>query len=148
MDRLRDLLGAYAEPGGWGTGEEGFVAGWTEEELATIGGTDELRLASRRADGSLREPVVMWVVRDGDDLYVRSVKGRTGPWFRGTRSRREGRIQSGGVTREVSFVDGDERLNDRLDTAYRDKYRRYAKNIVDTVVTPQARAATIRLVPR
>jgi hypothetical protein len=124
------------------------MAGWTDDELAAIGGTDELRLASRRKDGSLRDPVIMWVVRDGDDLYVRSVKGRAGTWFRGTRSRHEGRVQSGGVTREVSFVDGDERLNERIDAAYRDKYRRYAKNIVDSTLTPQARAATIRLVPR
>ena len=36
---------------------------------------------------------------------------------------------------------------DDLDAAYRDKYRRYAASIIDHVVSPQARAAALRLVP-
>jgi hypothetical protein len=53
------------------------MTNWTPEELAAIGTTDELDLRSRRGDGSLRDPVTMWVVRHGDDLYVRAVKGVT-----------------------------------------------------------------------
>ena len=44
---------------------------WTSEELDKIGEAEELELASVRRDGSLRRPVTMWVVRAGDDLYVR-----------------------------------------------------------------------------
>lgn len=39
-------------------------------------------------------------------------------------------------------------MNDQIDAAYRAKYRRYAANIINTTISPQARAATIRLVPR
>jgi len=39
-------------------------------------------------------------------------------------------------------------LNDAIDTAYRTKYRHYAANIVNSDLTPQARAATLKLVPR
>jgi hypothetical protein len=46
---------------------------WTNEELDKIGNAEELRIASLRSDGTLREPVIIWVVRVGDDLYVRSV---------------------------------------------------------------------------
>ena len=49
------------------------MAGWTNEELEKIAAADELELASTRSDGSLRKPVTIWVVRYGDDLYVRSV---------------------------------------------------------------------------
>jgi hypothetical protein len=38
--------------------------------------------------------------------------------------------------------------NDQIDAAYRDKYRRYGERIIGGVVNPEARAATIKLVPR
>jgi hypothetical protein len=122
---------------------------WTSEELAVIEQADELELATVRRDGSLRAPVTMWVVRDGDGLFVRSMHGPTGTWFRGTQARHRGHIQSAGVDRDVEFVvDTDAAVNDRIDDTYRSKYGRYGSNIVDGVVNPQSRAATIRLVPR
>jgi hypothetical protein len=125
------------------------MSSWTREELARIEQTDELDLASQRRDGSLRDPVTMWVVRDGDNLYVRSIHGPAGGWFRGTQTRRQGHIRSGGVDRDVTFVlDTDPALNDRIDAAYRDKYRHYGDRIVGTVVNPASRDSTIRLVPR
>ena len=126
------------------------MSDWTSEELTKIGTAEELRLASRRRDGTLRDPVTMWVIRHGDRLYVRSVKGPTGPWFRGTQTRRQGHVRAGGVDKDVSFVFievGDE-VNERIDAAYHTKYRRYAGPILDSVLTPAARAATIELVPR
>lgn len=55
------------------------MSGWTAEELRRIGGAEELRLASRRQGGSLRPFTTMWVVRAGDDLYVRSAGGPNRP---------------------------------------------------------------------
>jgi hypothetical protein len=124
------------------------MVAWTSDELTRIGEADELELASRRRDGTLRNPVPMWVVRAGDNLYVRSVKGPTGAWFRGTQDRHEGRIQAGGVDKEVSFAEADRGIADEIDSEYRDKYGQYPSTYVDAVLTPQARAATIRLVPR
>ena len=121
---------------------------WTSEELRKIGTAEELEIQSLRADGTLRNPVTIWVVRLGDDLYVRAVNGRTGAWFRGTQVRREGHIQAGGVDKDVTFVDADPSLNDQVDAAYRAKYRRYAANIVNSILTPQARDSTIKLVLR
>ncbi len=124
------------------------MTAWTSDELAKIGAAEELRIAPLRRDGTLRKPVTIWVVRHGDDLYVRSVNGRTASWFRAAQVRHEGRIQAGGVEKDVTFVDADPNLNDQLDAAYRTKYRRYAKSIVDSILTSQARAATLKLVPR
>ena len=121
---------------------------WTSDELNKIGTAEELEIASLRRDGTLRNPVTIWVVRHGDDLYVRSVNGRTAAWFRGTQVRHEGHIQAGGVDKDVTFVDADPDLNDQIDTAYRTKYRRYAASIIRSIVSPQARSATIKLVPR
>jgi hypothetical protein len=123
------------------------MTAWTNDELTKIGTAEELQIASRRRNGTLRNPVTVWVVRHGDDLYVRSVRGRTGAWFRGAQARHEGHISAGGVEKDVTFIEGDDAINDVLDAAYRDKYRRYAANIVGSTVTPQARDATLKLVP-
>ena len=124
------------------------MAAWTTEELDKIDAADELEIASLRADGRLRHPTTIWVIRLGDDLYVRSVNGRSGAWFRGTQARHEGRIRAGGIAKDVTFVDADHDLDDEIDATYRTKYRRYPAGIVDHVVSPQARSATIKLVPR
>ena len=123
------------------------MTAWMSEELSKIGAAEELEIASLRDDGTLRNPVTIWVVRYGDDLYVRSVNGRTAAWFRGTQVRHEGHIRAGGVERDVTFVEEiDPGINDQIDAAYRSKYRRYDARYVDPMLTPEARAATIKLV--
>ena len=122
---------------------------WTNDELNKIGRAEELQIASLRRDGTLRNPVTIWVVRIANDLFVRAYKGRTSPWFRGAQTRHEGQIQAGGVVKDVTLIeDNDPAINEQIDAAYRMKYHRYAASIVDTVLTSEARAATIKLVPR
>ena len=124
------------------------MSGWTSDELEQIGDVDELQLASARSDSTLRKPVTIWVVRLGDEVYVRSVYGRTSHWFRGIEDRHEGHIRAGGVEKDVTFVEEtDPDLNDQIDAAYRTKYRRYAASISSSIVSPAARAATIKLMP-
>lgn len=122
---------------------------WTSDELNKIGTAEELKIASLQRDGTLRKPVIIWVVRRGDDLYVRSVYGRTSAWFRGAQVRHEGHIRAGGIDKDVTFVEEpDAKVNDQIDDAYRTKYRRYAASIINTIVSPEARSATIKLVLR
>lgn len=120
---------------------------WTSDELNKIGSAEELRISALRADGTLRKPVIIWVVRLGDELYVRSVNGRSSAWFRGVQVRYEGRIWAGGMEKEVTFVEeaGPE-INEKIDAAYRAKYRRYPSS-VEAINSPTARAATVKLVP-
>lgn len=54
------------------------MTAWTSDELTGIERAEELELQSARADGTLRNSVTIWVVRVGDDLYVRSAGGREG----------------------------------------------------------------------
>lgn len=123
---------------------------WNEQELAELDARDEVRIASVRKDGTFTSGRIIWAVRLDDEVYVRSVNGRDSAWFRGTRARNEGRIEVGGLTKDVAFVDVDasDEIEDRIDRAYASKYRKYAKSIVDHINSPEARAATIRLVPR
>jgi hypothetical protein len=120
---------------------------WTSDELTKIGKAEELQIASLRRDGTLRNTVTIWVMRVGDDLYVRSVNGPTAAWFRGVETRHEGHIPAGGVDKDVTFVEETASIiNDQIDAAYTTKYRRYA-SIANSMVTPAVRAATIKLVP-
>jgi hypothetical protein len=126
------------------------MTAWTSDELTKIGTAEELEIASLRDDGTLRKSRTIWVVRVGDDLYVRSVNGRGSDWFRGVMTRHEGHIQAGGIDKAVNFVevDADDAINEPIDAAYRSKYRRYAASIINSTLTPKAHSATIKLVPR
>jgi hypothetical protein len=125
------------------------MAGWTADELDRLGREGELRIAGRRADGSLRDPVIIWAVRAGDDLYVRSVRGASGGWYRGVIARHEGRIDSAGIERDVAFEDvpdGDP-VQEALDRAYADKYGAGSSD-VRAITTDSARSTTLKVVPR
>jgi hypothetical protein len=119
------------------------VSAWIDDELTRIGEAGEVNIATRRADGTLRKPRIVWVVRLGDGLYVRSVNGPDAAWYRGARTRMQGHIQAGGLDKDVVFVDADH----RLDNAYRAKYR-YSPAAVGHITSPEARSTTIELVPR
>lgn len=124
------------------------MSDWNGDELSKLGDAEEVQIASVGRDGTLRKPVTTWVIRHGDDLYVRSVRGGSGHWFRGAQEKHEGRIRAGRVQKDVTFVDADDAIGDLIDAAYRKKYRRYTGSILNSVLTPAARAATLKIVPR
>jgi hypothetical protein len=121
---------------------------WTSDELRKIEAAEELELASVRADGTRRTAVTIWVVRVGDELFVRSGYGDRAAWYRGTQARREGHVSAGGVDKDVIFAEADPAVNDRIDAVYLSKYRRHEARWLDPMVAPEARATTIKLVPR
>jgi hypothetical protein len=124
------------------------MSDWTPEQLDKIGAADELEIAALRPDGSLRPWTTIWVVRVGGDLYVRSYRGRGGAWFRSVLRRPEGRVRAAGVERDVTFTEVGDEGYDAIDRAYREKYAsRYDSTYVDPMLTPDAAAATLRLVP-
>jgi hypothetical protein len=122
------------------------MGNWTSAELTKIGNAEELMIATKRSDGTLRKQVIIWAVRLGDDLYVRSVNGRSSWWFKGVQTRHEGNILAGGVVRDVCLEEVTD-LNDEIDAAYRKKYNRYAASIISHITSSEARSATLKLMP-
>jgi hypothetical protein len=72
---------------------------WTSDELDKIGNAEGLRLATQRPDSTLRNPVTIWIIRHGDDLYIRSYRGPSGSWFRHAWSAAKAASRPAGWTR-------------------------------------------------
>lgn len=125
---------------------------WTSHDLAAIDGVDEVDITIRRADGTVRSPRIVWLVRHDDALYVRSVNGSDAAWYRGVQTAHAGTVMAGRLTRDIIFVEvGDHvgdppELDDALDAAYRAKYRRWP-GPVGHITSATARATTLRLDP-
>jgi len=123
------------------------MAAWTKDELSRFGGAEEVDVAAITGAGSVRNRVTIWLVRHGEDLFVRAVRGRDGAWFRAVQGSKNGRIWAGGLERDIKFEQAGPSVDDEIDAAYRSKYRRYAGRILNSVLTPEARSTTLRLVP-
>lgn len=124
------------------------MAGWTSDELNKIATAEELEIAPEQENGALRNPTTIWVVRVGDELFVRSWRGQDGFWFSAAGRSKQGRIWAGGLEKEVSFEEvEDSDLNDQVDAAYESKYSRYPQYVRQMVAAEQ-RSTTLKLVPR
>jgi len=124
------------------------VKTWSRQDLNQFERADEIGIAPLRPDGSLGKPVTIWMVRLGDELYLRSAYGPRAGWFRATKRQPQGRITGGGLSKEVMFETADPRLNDEIDVAYRSKYRRHPATYVNMMISHEARSTTTRVAPR
>jgi hypothetical protein len=123
------------------------MGNWSTQDLAAIDGAEEIGLASRRPDGTLRPFVTMWMVAVDGELYVRSAYGPDNPWYRRAVTSGEGRIRAAGIEADVSFEKAAPDAAAAIDARYHAKYDRYGPKIVGTVVGEQAAGVTLRLVP-
>jgi hypothetical protein len=122
------------------------MTNWTDDQLDRIGGAAEVAIAPRRPDGSLGTTTIIWVVRQGTGIYVRSWRGPRGQWFTAAKRTGEGHIRAGAVDRDVTFEPAEGVDRGAIDRAYRAKYGR--SSYVDAMVTDTAAAATLRIIPR
>jgi hypothetical protein len=126
-----------------------MTVAWSPDELKRIGRAEELRIAAKRADGTLAREVPIWVVLVGGQVYVRTWYRRDSGWFGHVVGSRRARIRIPGLEADVAVEDvgGDDgELRASVDAAYRDKYGRYGETTVERMVTDDAAAATLRLV--
>jgi hypothetical protein len=119
---------------------------WSPADARAIAAPEEIQLTTRRQDGTLRKPRTIWIVRDGDRVFVRSTNGRTADWFRAAITTGTGQVIAGGTTYDVAFRETEDGDLARVDAAYRAKYGRYA-SIVDHLEQAGPRAATLDVHP-
>jgi hypothetical protein len=123
------------------------VPDWTTHALRDLTSAQEVHLATRREDGTLRSPRIIWVVTSGRRVFIRSTNGRTATWFRSAITTRAGQIRARGSAYEVTFTEvHDEQGLAAADAGYRAKYDHYA-SIVDHLEEAGPRAATLEVHP-
>jgi hypothetical protein len=127
-----------------------MTATWSPEQVERIGRAEELQIAARSADGTLRPWVPIWVVCVGDQVFVRTWYRRDNGWFGHVLDSRRARIRVPGLEADVAVEDVGEdtaSLRPGIDAAYRAKYKRYGRTTVDRMATDDAAASTLRLIP-
>lgn len=123
------------------------VSTWNRRELDAIGSAGELRISTRRPDGTLRPAVPIWVVRVGDDLYVRSYRGRGGAWFRHASTQGAAHINAAAIDCDVAVTVPAQEARAAINEAYRVKYARYGGTYTEAMTAGSAADATLRLAP-
>ena len=91
-------------------------------------------------------PTWIWSVVVDDALYVRGYNGQKSGWYQSAVQQKAGRITTAGMTKEVTFEPANGPINDRIDDAYRAKYKGspYLNPMIDT----RTRSATVKIAPR
>jgi hypothetical protein len=123
------------------------MATWPKGELRKIAERDDLQIAPLREDGvTYGTPTWIWSVAAGDHLYVRAYNGKNSRWYQAAMRQKAGRIAAAGMTKEVTFEPIDGPINDRIDEAYRAKYR--SSEYLSPMISARARSATVKVMPR
>jgi hypothetical protein len=120
---------------------------WPKDELHKIAGTDDLHISPYREDGATYgTPTWVWSVVVDDCLYVRAYNGKRSRWYQAALRQKAGRITTAGLTKDVAFEPAEDDLNNRIDDAYRAKYR--TSSYLEPMIGAGARGATVRVAPR
>ena len=120
---------------------------WTTDELTLVNAASELRIASRRPDGTLRAPTTIWHSTLGDALYIRSAHGPENGWFRRALASGTGRISAGGVEKDVTFELADSGIRADLDRALHEKYDRFGPGPVAAITGSDVLETTLKVMP-
>ena len=118
---------------------------WTQDELRKIDGATELRVASQRADGTLRPYVTIWHTTVDDALYIRSAHGPDNGWFKRAKHAGVGRIDAGGVSKAVTFELADPAVRSNLDAALHSKYDRFGPTPVGAITGDDVLETTLKV---
>ncbi len=120
---------------------------WSKDELRKIAETDDLHISPFREDGkTYGTPTWIWSVVVDDALYVRAYSGQKSRWYQAAVRQKAGRIIAAGMTKEVTFEPIDSEINDRIDEAYRAKYK--GSPYLKPMIGARARSATVKVTPR
>jgi hypothetical protein len=120
---------------------------WLKDELKKIAEADDLHISPFREDGlTYGTPTWIWSVTVDNALYVRGYNGHKSRWYQAAVRQKAGRITAAGMTKEVMFEPASGAINDRIDDAYRTKYR--TSPYLNPMISSRARAATVKIMPR
>ena len=122
------------------------MSSWSKNELSKIAETDDLHISPFRDDGvTYGTPTWIWSVVVDDGLFVRAYNGPASRWYKAAMQQKSGRITAAGITKDVTFEPVDGSVNDRIDDAYRAKYK--TSPYLQPMISKRTRSATVKIEP-
>ena len=117
------------------------------DQLSTFAAADEVEIETRARPGSPVHRVIIWVVVDDGEVYLRSVRGPRGRWFRELIAAAEGALHVAGIRHRVrAELAADDISIERCSRGLESKYAR--DPALRTMLRVETLPTTIRLEPR
>ena len=110
--------------------------------------TPEIEIETSRGGGAPVHRTVIWIVVDGNDVYVRSVRGPAGRWYRELSANPRGAVHAGGKRVAVqAHAASDPATVARVGELYRQKYEKRWPGPTASVLREEVLPTTLRLTP-
>jgi hypothetical protein len=118
------------------------------ETLRLLDETKEVRIETRRDGDSPEHRTIIWVVVVEGEVFVRSVRGRRGRWYREISSNPEGALHVEDdliPVRAASVTEG--ATVDAISAAFRSKYQQSSPASTEAMLRPETLPTTLKLSP-
>lgn len=114
--------------------------------IERIDAAREVEIETQRPSGGRRRTIV-WIVTDGDEAYVRSVRGSAGRWYRDLVANSAGALHLGADRIEVRVMPAADPASVALvSDLFRTKYAR-SRASMESMIQPHTLETTLRLEP-
>ena len=119
-----------------------------DETLGLLDETAEVRIETRRDPDSPEHRTIVWVVVIGGEVFVRSVRGQKGRWYREISSHPEGALHVEDDRIPVHATSAtDEATVDAVSAAIRSKYEESWPGPTAAMLRPEVLPTTLKLSP-
>jgi hypothetical protein len=116
--------------------------------LRLLDDTEEVRIETRRDGDSPEHRTIIWVVVVEGEVFVRSVRGPKGRWYREISSNPEGALHVEEDRIPVRAAPAtDEATVDAVSAAFRSKYQQSSPASTEAMVRPETLPTTLKLAP-
>ena len=118
------------------------------ETLRLLDEPREVRIETRRDADSPEQRTIIWVVVVEGQVFVRSVRGAKGRWYREISSNPEGalHVQDDRISVQATPVT-EEAMVDAVSAAFRSKYQQSSPASTEAMVRPEILSTTLKLSP-
>ena len=118
------------------------------ETLGLLDETREVYIETRRDDDSPEHRTIIWVVVIEGEVFVRSVRGFKGRWYREISSNPEGALYVADNRIPVRATPAtDETTVEAVSAAFRSKYEKSSPSSTAAMVRPEILPTTLKLSP-
>jgi hypothetical protein len=115
----------------------------TGDQLDALANTQLVVIGTRRADRVLRTTI--WVAVNGEDVYIRSVRGQSGRWYQRAIANPDVTIEIGGATIRFNAVPATD--PESIEAASAGLRRKYRGKSLENMLLPETLGTTLRLEP-